>query len=398
MKISELVGLIVTTFLDTIKLKEISILLYDEGKKRFKSVACDINTGGHYKRIEFDANGHIASWLSENRDILVRDEIESEIDKHSFVWAEKGMLAKIQNLRNELEKLGMAVWIPVISKGKLTAIICLGYKQSEDMYTDEDTKLLKTLANQVAIALENSVMYSTISKQYEELKLTKDKLNEADKLASLGTMAAGMAHEIKNPLSSMKVFSQLLHERYEDPEFRKKFEEIIPKEIGRIDRIVEGLLSFAKSPELQISQVSVQEALEEILTDLKEDIERSGVNIEKRYGAAVNIQADREQLIRAFSNIILNAVQAMPGGGKLDIELGENKPSKSVTVKITDTGHGIQKEHLNHIFDPFFTTKHYGTGLGLTITRSVIDRHKGTIDIQSEAGKGTTVIVTLPVS
>ncbi|MFH1709482.1 MAG: ATP-binding protein [bacterium] len=399
MKLSELIGLIVSTFLNTIKVKEISVLLFNESKNKFKSVPCDIKTSGRYKRIEFDAGGHIASWLSANKGILVRDELEGEIEKYSSLWLERGLLSELQDLRDELSKLGMAVWIPVISKGKLIAIICLGYKQSGDMYTDEDIGLLKTLANQVAVAVENSIMYSTISKQYEELKLTKDKLSEADKLASLGTMAAGMAHEIKNPLSSMKVFSQLLHERYQDAEFRGKFEEIIPKEISRIDRIVEGLLSFAKSPEPQLSQVSIQELLEEILSDIKGDIERNGINIVKRFAEVPAVQADRDQIARAFSNIILNAVQSMPSGGELILDVSAvNKPSKSVVVKIIDKGHGISKEHLKHIFDPFFTTKHYGTGLGLTISHSIIDKHKGTTDIQSEPDKGTTVIITLPAS
>lgn len=397
-KLSELINLIVTNFLDNIKVKEISVLIFNENRNRFVSAPCDINTAGRYKRIEFDAGGPIATYLSTKRDILVRDEIESEIDKHPFLLSQTGALSSLQVLRDELEKLGMAAWIPVISKGKLTAIICLGYKLSGDMYTDEDIGLLKILANQVAVAFENSTMYSTIAKQYEELKLTRDKLSEADKLASLGTMAAGMAHEIKNPLSSMKVFSQLLRERYEDPEFRKKFEEIIPKEINRIDRIVEGLLGFARSPELKLAGVSVSEMLEEILADMKEDVERSEIKIVKKFGSAPNVQADREQLIRAFSNIILNATQAMASGGKLNIELAEDRSSRTVTVKIADTGQGIPRDHIEHIFDPFFTTKHYGTGLGLTISRSIIDKHNGTIDIQSEEGKGTTVSITLPVS
>jgi two-component system NtrC family sensor kinase len=397
-KLSELINLIVSNFLDNIKVKEISVLIFNENRNRFISAPCAVKTAGRYKRIEFDAGGPIATYLSTKREILVRDEIESEIDKHPFLLSQTGELAALQILRDELEKLGMAAWIPVISKGKLIAIICLGYKLSGDMYTDEDIGLLKILANQLAVSFENSAMYSTITKQYEELKLARDKLSEADRLASLGTMAAGMAHEIKNPLSSMKVFSQLLRERYEDPEFRKKFEEIIPKEINRIDRIVEGLLGFARSPELKLSQVNIQELLEEILTDMKEDAERAGIKIVKRFGSAPNVQADSEQLIRAFSNIILNATQAMASGGKLDIELTEDGPSKAVTVKITDTGHGISKDHLEHIFDPFFTTKHYGTGLGLTIFHSIIEKHKGTIDIQSEEGKGTAVTVTLPVS
>jgi signal transduction histidine kinase len=397
-KLGELINLIISTFLDNIKVEEISVLLFDEKRKRFRSAPCDLNTGGKYKRIEFDAAGPIAAYLSANREILVRDEIESEIDKHSSVLSEKGLINSYKALRDELVKLEMAVWVPVISKRELIAIICLGYKMSGDMYTDEDAGLLKTLANQIAVAFENSKMYTTIARQYEELKLTKDKLSEADKLASLGTMAAGMAHEIKNPLSSMKVFTQLLHERYGDAEFRKKFEEVIPKEINRIDRIVEGLLSFAMSPELKLSTVDVHEILEEILSDMKDDFQRSGITVIKKFNPIPMVLAEKEQLRRAFSNIIVNANEAMTNGGKLEIQTSADEPSNTVQVKMIDSGHGISTEHLKHIFDPFFTTRHYGTGLGLTITQSIINGLKGRINIHSEEGKGTTATVTLPAS
>jgi signal transduction histidine kinase len=138
--------------------------------------------------------------------------------------------------------------------------------------------------------------------------------------------------------------------------------------------------------------------IEEILADLNEDIERGNIKVQKKFNPVPNIQADRDQLFRAFANIILNAIQAMPSGGQLDLVLEADKLSKFVTAKIADTGQGISKEQLKHIFDPFFTTKHYGTGLGLTISHSIIDKHRGGIDIQSESSKGTTVTVTLPVS
>ena len=397
-KFDSLINLIISTFLDNIKVEEISVLLFDESKKRFKSAPCDLKTGGKYKRIDFDAAGPIAAYLAANRDVLVRDEIESEIDKHSYALTEKGLIASYKALREELGKLEMAVWVPVISKGDLTAIICLGYKMSGDMYTDEEISLLETLANQVAVAFENSKMYTTIAKQYEELKTTKDKLSEADKLASLGTMAAGMAHEIKNPLSSMKVFTQLLHERYEDAEFRVKFEEVISKEINRIDRIVEGLLSFAMSPESKVSSVNVQEILEEVLNDMKDGIQRGGITVVKKFDPVPMVQAEKDQLRRAFSNVIVNANEAMSNGGKLEIQTSADEPSKTVLVKISDSGHGISKDHLKHIFDPFFTTRHYGTGLGLTITQSIINEFKGNIEIQSEEGKGTTATISLPAS
>jgi signal transduction histidine kinase len=396
-RLKELINLIISNFLSTIKVKEISFIIFDDEKQKYKSAPCDIKTEGRYKKIEFDIRSPIAHWLKSNKDILVRDEIESEIDKNYFPKTDKSRFIGLQHLRDELERLGMAVWIPVISKDKMTAIICLGYKQAGDMYTDEDIGLFKTVANHVAVALENSVMYSTIAKQYEELKLTKDKLSQADKLASLGSMAAGMAHEIKNPLSSMKVFSQLLHDRYDDPEFRKKFIEIMPKEISRIDRIVEGLLSFARSPEPQLFQVDIKEIMDEVLEDLKGNIEKTEIKVTKKI-VPTKILADKDQLSRAFLNIILNAIQAMPGGGSLIIETSVvESPARSLVVRINDTGHGISQDHLKHIFDPFFTTKHYGTGLGLAITHGIITAHKGAIDIESHVDAGTSVTITLPL-
>jgi signal transduction histidine kinase len=110
------------------------------------------------------------------------------------------------------------------------------------------------------------------------------------------------------------------------------------------------------------------------------------------------VQAEKDQLRRAFSNVIVNANEAMSNGGKLEIQTSADEPSKTVLVKISDSGHGISKDHLKHIFDPFFTTRHYGTGLGLTITQSIINEFKGNIEIQSEEGKGTTATISLPAS
>ena len=230
-------------------------------------------------------------------------------------------------LRAELDRLEFALWVPLVLHGELEALICLGYKLSGDMYTDDDVELLDMLSHQLAVALENSIMYSTIARQFEELKSTKDRLVQADKLASLGNMAAGMAHEIKNPLSSMKVFSQLLHDRYSDPDFRQKFEEIIPKEINRIDRIVEGLISFARSPDLHLEKVEVGALIDEIIEDHATDIANSRISVTKDYGGVAVIYADREQLIRAFSNIILNAIQAMAPDGELKIGIEAQRPA-----------------------------------------------------------------------
>ena len=233
------------------------------------------------------------------------------------------------------------------------------------------------------------------------MKELEGRVRRADKLAALGTMAAGMAHEIKNPLSSIKVFSQLLLQRYEDEEYRKKFVEIIPREIGRIDRIVESLLGFARASQPKLERASVAGIVEELLKDYHEQIEKSNIKVNKKVEEVPEIEIDRGQIMQAFSNLILNSVQAMPTGGELNISVTKGKKGKKeepyITINISDTGYGIPKDHLKKLFDPFFTTKHGGTGLGLTIAHSIVDGHKGTIDVKSDIGKGTSFTIILPL-
>ena len=215
-------------------------------------------------------------------------------------------------------------------------------------------------------------------------------------------MAAGMAHEIKNPLSSMKVFSQLLPLKIDDPEFKQKLGEILPREIDRIDRIVESLLGFARATVPKFEPVRVEELMEETLKYFADKAAGAGVAIKKEYAKLPEIELDRGQMSQVFSNLVLNAIQAMPEGGTLTVRTMPGKKVddqlKEIKVSVADTGHGIPEESQKKLFDPFFTTKYGGTGLGLTITHSIVDGHRGLIDVASELGKGTTFTVTLPVS
>jgi two-component system NtrC family sensor kinase len=395
LRLDDIVKMVSLTFLETMKISEVSFLMKDSERHKFRTIS--VNLGGcqsYYKRIETSENNPIIKWLKAKEKILVRDEMT---EVHEDIGDRPH--DEIDALDAELEKLEFALWVPIFLDEDLAAVICLGYKISGDMYTDEDLELLEMLSHQLAVALENSIMYSTINRQYEELKTTKDKLVQADKLASLGNMAAGMAHEIKNPLSSMKVFSQLIGDRYDDPEFRRKFMDVIPKEINRIDRIVEGLISFAKSPEPQLEKHDIAAMIDAVLADFKEEMERNSVKVAKEYVLLPMVLADKDQLMRAFANIILNAIQAVGTGGEIKISLATGTVTyEIVQIRVSDNGAGISKENMKHLFDPFFTTKHYGTGLGLAITHSIIEGHKGSIDITSESGQGTTVTVTLPVN
>jgi len=235
-----------------------------------------------------------------------------------------------------------------------------------------------------------------------EIKELEDKVRRADKLSALATMAAGMAHEIKNPLSSMKVFTQLLPQKYDDPEYRNKLQEIFPREIDRIDRIVESLLGFTRATQPTFARIKIEELLEQTIKDLADQAQNAGINIQRNYADLPEIEVDKAQISQVFSNLILNAIQAMPEGGRLTIETRPGKVVdqliQSIIIVIADTGHGIPEETQKKLFDPFFTTKYGGTGLGLTITHSIVDGHKGLIDLASKPGQGTTFTITLPIS
>jgi len=267
------------------------------------------------------------------------------------------------------------IYIPILSKDKLIGALMLGGKKSEDLYSSEDIDLLITLANQLAISIENA-------------NLVREMIY-ADKLASLGTIAAGMTHEIKNPLTVLSALSQVIEERYKskDDEYFKTIAELMPKHLDRIKNIIDNLLKFGKPSELKIQKVDINRLLDDALKLFEIKCGKNDIEIIREYCNSAIIEGDPEQLLQAFTNIILNSIQAMKNGGKLIIT---TKPNY---VEISDTGEGIPEDKIKHIFDPFFTTKEDGTGLGLSVSYRIIKDHHGDITAESEIGKGTKFII-----
>ncbi|MDD5382285.1 MAG: ATP-binding protein [Candidatus Margulisbacteria bacterium] len=259
----------------------------------------------------------------------------------------------------------------------------------------------------------------------KDLRESQERLILSEKLASLGTMAAGMAHEIKNPLVSIRTFTQILQQKWEDQEFREKFSTIIPHEIERINRIAESLLKFGKPMKPELSKVEVNGLLDEVLLLFESECKKHNIRVTKKLAELPEVIGDAGQLQQVFVNIVKNAIEAMHGQGgemivKTDvgevIRLGKlhregtkrgeemvwgeeeefEKPIPVIFIEISDTGEGIPEENLKSLFDPFFTTKMTGTGMGLPITLRIVEEHKGSIKVRSQAGKGTTFIITLP--
>jgi two-component system NtrC family sensor kinase len=224
----------------------------------------------------------------------------------------------------------------------------------------------------------------------------QQQLVTSEKLASIGLLSAGVAHEINTPLTGISSYVQILQKKVSDEHFSQLLGKI-EAQTDRVSRIVKNLLTFARNPsDLAFHRVNLKDSLQEILSLIEYKLKAMDIILETALAPAKPIWAQGERLQQVFINIILNALDAMPNGGRLRLELVEN-PAEAI-VTITDTGSGIKEQHLARVFDPFFTTKGVGkgTGLGLSISYAIVKEHEGRIEVQSEPGKGTKFSIFLP--
>ena len=236
------------------------------------------------------------------------------------------------------------------------------------------------------------------------VRALEDRLQRSDRLAALGTLAAALGHEIKNPLTSILTFSRHLSRRYADEGFREKFQSVVPRELERINEIVERLLELARPARLHFAPVQLPALLDGVVDLYGNEIEAKATRVIREYARDVPpIRADESALARVAVNLVANSLEAMTAGGQLTLRLGWAEGPRRlahhrrVQIEIEDTGPGITARERDLIFNPFYTTKEGGTGLGLAIAHKIIEEHGGTIDVASTPGLGTTFRIVLPV-
>jgi len=261
-----------------------------------------------------------------------------------------------------------------------------------------------------------SAAFNEMTAQLARVRDLEERLRRADRLAGLGTMAAGIAHDIRNPLTSILIFSQLMSLHHDDPDVRAKFDRVVPRELERVQAVIEDMMELARSSTLHLEPTNLNEVLAQVLELYEGQATAQDIKISREFAPDLPVcMADRKRLHRCFSNLIANGIQAMATGGELGVrtslvpvarfsdlqaEIFASGPpnGSAIRVVISDTGQGIPPDRLSRIFDPFYTTKEKGLGLGMAITHRIVEDHKGSIDVQSQVGLGTTFTFYLPVS
>ncbi len=248
---------------------------------------------------------------------------------------------------------------------------------------------------------------STLSKTFNEMLVglrskrnLEEQLQRAERSAVVGRLASGIAHEIRNPLNFINLSIDHLREAFapKDESQRASYRHIlttIKDELARLNRLVSDFLSYGRPAKLKIREIDARSMIEEVRDLVKTQAEQQGVKvgIEQNYKGDTKLHADSEQIKTCFSNLMINAIQAMPAGGELNVSLLPN--NSRLEIEFADTGVGIEPEALGQIFEPYYSTKDTGIGLGLPLTRKIIEEHGGQISVKSDPGKGTTFTVTL---
>ena len=357
--------------------RTLALLVHDSDSGRFAAAAVSGIPEDAARTVFLSRDSRLVKWLKVN---------ETELD----LIRRGGGLEFLTATESEmLRRSGITVCFPLISMNRLIGVLLAGGTKNGAPLPENEVSFISLLLPQAGIALENAILYR---EQRERFR----RMSRADRLATIGELAAGAAHEIRNPLTAVRSSLQYLEAKCGD-EATKKILGTALGETNRINEIVSALLAFSRPSEIVKERCDLRETLTEGLDLIAFQASSRTIAIVRDFPEPLPVRGDRSQLKQLFLNLFLNAVQAMPSGGTLRVEARRTEGPK-VVVAVGDTGEGIPEDRLDRIFDPFYTTKSNGTGLGLSICDHIVKTHDGDIEVRSKAGRGTTMSVSLPLA
>jgi len=349
------------------------------------------------ERIDNITDRILIDTINEQRQVLIREILEKQYTQESTPPSEEVERNRTQEIIASMERINATLLFPIIVENEVLYILAINDSGLADTLNAEEIGAIMELCEQISISLQNLKVFESIK--------------ERDRLAALGEMAAGLAHEIRNPLGAIKGAAQYLNPA-NLPSEEAEFLKIIIEETDRLNRVLTQFLDYSRPYQCELSVVNLDEVLRQIirLYSVPQD-EKYKFNYSNE-GGEIYVKLDVEQFRQVILNIIKNAQEAMPDGGSIDIKVyrydgkkrtfssvfsRDRDSSDRVIIEIRDYGTGIEESNLNKVFIPFFTTKKSGTGLGLAISKKIIESHNGKLEINSKKGEGTMVRVILPV-
>jgi len=410
LSIKEIVDRILIAATDTMGLERAMVLILDDETRELRVAASRGDWEPEALTVHWPADHPVAKQLWMRRQILARSAFDDEPDPEVR-----------EACRDVFDTLEVELLVPILFGVDLLGVITVGRKFSGERLDAPDQSLLRTLANQSAIAIENAKAYDEIAQLNEtlearveertrELRRTQEQLMQAEKLKSLGQLVAGVAHELNNPIGFVHANIQLIEEKVQriadpetPPEARERAREALAKLLRRsregterVKQIVQDLRTFSRMDQADLQEVDLHEEIDRTLT-LMEPRCKNCIRIERDYGKLPRVRCFPGQLNQVFLNLLVNACDAIDGQGT--IRVVTRATPDGVCLEFHDTGQGIPSEAQSRIFDPFFTTKPVGkgTGLGLSLSHGIVERHGGRMHVESEPGKGTVFTIELPL-
>ena len=381
--IEDVLSTVATTVHSQMRLSRAIVLLEDPLSAEYRAQAhSGLSSTEDAQAFDLADASPLIQWLRHHKDTLVRDEIARHLPPHAF-----------NELAADLDRLKVTVCVPMILEERLVGLLALGEKVNREMFFVSDLRLLETLATEVALAV-----------RYRRME---DQILRKNKLIELGTVAAGVAHEIRNPLASIRTFAQLMPDRMDDPEFKNEFSRLVIKDVDRITKVVESMLAFARPAQVQIAEHSATDLVEEAIVLVQPRLKGKSIELTRQFHEHPVLRVDKQQILQVLVNLLSNAADALPERGKIRVATGarilegaseNNGAQKFAVIEVADNGPGIPPAIRTRLFDPFFTTKKEGTGLGLSISQKIVRDHGGIITVSSIEGKGSTFQVNLPLS
>lgn len=378
--------LLIKNFLSKVRqitpVENVSLFLSDEGMEKYKEQGVEEKNPPY-----FPGRGKLVSWLAVNERPLIVSENASLLSYFS------------DEEQEVLRRLKAEIVYPLNVMNRISGILVMGRKVNGKKFDRQELDLLSLLLGQAAFAIEHASLYEI---QRDRLK----RMYRTDRLAVLGELAAGAAHEIKNPLTSIRSTIQYLSNDFDTESEKGQMMHELLNETERINKIVQGLLSFARPSALNSTEVNLEQLINQTLLLVNNTLKKQQVEVEFEYFTEqTTIMGDAEQLKQVCLNMILNAVEAMKENDEsrprtlyISMEQGAMIDARShyLLLSFEDTGKGIDEKNIENVFNPFFTTKEEGTGLGLAICYGIVNRHKGELEVRSTLGKGTCFTIKLP--